>query len=83
MINWEVRLKNKQFWITVIPAILLLIQSVASVFGYSLDFGELGDKLLTVVNAIFVVLSILGVVVDPTTKGVSDSDRAMTYTEAK
>lgn len=78
-INWLVRLKNKMFWISVIPAILLLIQAVAAVFGFALDFGDLGNKLLAVVNAVFALLSILGVVNDPTTIGVSDSNRAMTY----
>ena len=78
-INWLVRLKNKTFWISVIPAILLLIQAVAAVFGFALDFGDLGNALLAVVNAVFALLSILGVVNDPTTIGVSDSNRAMTY----
>lgn len=78
-INWLVRLKNKTFWISVIPAILLLIQAVAAVFGFALDFGDLGNKLLAVVNAVFALLSILGVVNDPTTIGISDSNRAMTY----
>ena len=80
-INWIVRLKNKTFWLSVIPAVLLLIQVVANVFGYNLDLGELGNKLLSVVNAVFALLTILGVVADPTTSGVSDSDRAMTYNE--
>lgn len=80
-INWIVRLKNKTFWLSVIPAALLLIQVVANVFGYNLDLGELGNKLLSVVNAVFALLTILGVVTDPTTSGVSDSDRAMTYNE--
>lgn len=82
-INWLVRIKNKQFWLTLIPAVLLLIQVVAAVFGYTLDLGDLGNKLLAVVNALFAVLSILGIVTDPTTKGVSDSAQAMTYTQPK
>ncbi len=82
-INWLVRIKNKNFWITIIPAALLLVQVVASVFGVTLDLGDLGNKLLAVVNAAFVVLSILGIVTDPTTKGISDSERAMTYTKPK
>ena len=82
-INWKVRVKNKNFWITVIPALLLFIQVVASVFGITLDLGELGNKLLAVVNAAFAVLSILGIVTDPTTAGISDSDQAMTYETPK
>lgn len=79
MINWTVRLKNKNFWIAFIPAILLLIQAVAKVFGFELDFGELGENLLNVVNAVFIVLALLGIVTDPTTAGVGDSTLAMTY----
>lgn len=82
-INWMVRLKNKNFWIAFIPAVLLLIQVIAAVFGFNIDLGDLGNKLLDVVNAAFSVLIILGVVTDPTTAGISDSEQAMTYTEPK
>lgn len=82
-INWIVRIKNKNFWISIIPALLLLVQVVAAVFGLNLDLGDLGNKLLAVVNAVFTVLAIMGVVIDPTTSGVSDSENAMTYTEPK
>ena len=78
-INWTVRLKNKNFWITIVPAFLLLVQAVLKVFGVSIDIGEVGNAILSVVDAAFVVMSILGIVTDPTTKGVSDSARAMTY----
>ena len=71
-INWEVRIKNKQFWIALIPALLLLIQVIAAVFGFTLDLGDLGNKLLAVVNALFAVLSILGIVVDPNTEGIAE-----------
>ena len=81
--NWKVRIKNKTFWLTVIPAVLLLIQVVAAVFGYTLDFGDLGNKLLAVVNAVFALLAILGAVNDPTTAGVADSTQALTYQEPK
>lgn len=80
-INWKVRIANKTFWLSLIPAALLLVQVVASVFGFTLDLGELGNKLLEVVNALFAVLAILGVVNDPTTEGLSDSSRAMAYEE--
>lgn len=79
MINWTVRFKNKNFWLAVIPAVLLLVQTVAAVFGFSLDLGEIGNKLIAVVNAVFGVLVVLGVVVDPTTAGISDSKQARGY----
>lgn len=79
MINWRVRIKNKNFWLAIIPAVLILIQTVAAVFGYTLDLGDLSSRLLAVVNAVFVVLAILGIVTDPTTSGIGDSDRALEY----
>ena len=81
MINWKIRIKNKQFWVSVIPAVSLVVQAVASVFGFQLDFSTLVGKILGVVDAVFALLVILGVVVDPTTVGVSDSKRAMSYEE--
>lgn len=82
-INWKVRIKNKVFWLALIPAVLLLVQVVAAVFGIDLNLDALGDKLLAVVNALFAVLTILGVVTDPTTAGVSDSKQAMEYDKPK
>ena len=82
-INWEVRLKNKTFWLALIPAVILLIQVIANVFGFELDLGELGNQLLEVVNAVFTILAILGIVTDHTTEGLSDSTQAMTYIEPK
>lgn len=80
-INWKVRIANKQFWLYLIPAMVLLIQAVANVFGFTLNLTEIGDKLIEVVNTLFSVLVIVGVITDPTTKGISDSKRAMTYIE--
>lgn len=83
MINWEVRIKNKNFWVSLIPMLLLLAQTVASVFGFTLDFGELGNKLLAVVEVLFSLLALLGIVNDPTTESLSDSRQAMTYETPK
>ena len=82
-INWKVRIKNKVFWLALIPALLLPAQVVAAVFGIDLNLDALGDKLLAVVNALFAVLTILGVVTDPTTAGISDSRQAMEYDKPK
>lgn len=79
MINWKVRIKQRWFWMAIIPAVLLLIQLVLDIFGIKMDFGVLGDKLLAVVDAVFVILAICGVVTDPTTEGIGDSSLAMTY----
>lgn len=78
-INIKARVKNELFWITLIPAVLLLIQAVLAVFGVEFDYTDIQSKLIGIIEALFGVLVILGVVIDPTTKGASDSDRAMTY----
>ena len=82
-INWKVRIKNKNFWITAIPAVLLLAQAILAVFGVTIDAGEIGNKLLVVVDAVFALLVGLGVLIDPTTAGISDSEQAMTYQTPK
>ena len=79
MINWRIRIRNRNFWLSLIPAILILVQVVLAVFGVEVDFGALNERLIAVVNAVFVVLAILGIVTDPTTEGISDSYLAMTY----
>lgn len=78
-INWQIRIKNKTFWTTLIPAVLLLVQAVSAPFGYTWDFVVLNQQLAAIINALFAVLAILGVVTDPTTKGLGDSERALTY----
>lgn len=83
IVNWTVRIKNKNFWMSFIPAILLLVQVVGAVFGFELELGDIGNKLLDVVNAVFAVLAILGVVNDPTTATLNDSSRALLYDEPK
>ena len=80
-VNWKVRIKNKAFWLTVIPAIALVVQAIAALFGYKIDLTSIVGKLQAVVNAVFGLLVILGIVVDPTTEGISDSNRAMEYTK--
>lgn len=81
MINWKVRIKNKQFWTSVVPAVALVAQAVAALFGYTIDLTTIVGKVQAVINAVFALLVILGIVVDPTTAGVGDSARAMTYEE--
>lgn len=82
-INWKVRVKNKAFWVAIIPAALLLVQQVCAVFGVQLDLAALQAQLVAIVGTVFTLLAILGIVADPTTAGVGDSEQAMTYTEPK
>lgn len=80
-INWKVRLKKKTFLVTIFSATLLFVQTIASAFGY--DITVYSAALTEKFNAILTLLVALGVVVDPTTKGISDSDQAMEYEEPR
>lgn len=82
-INWTVRIKNKLFWTAFIPAILMLIKAVANVLGFTIDFSMLESNLIEVVEAAFLVLGIIGIIADPTTKGFGDSENALTYNTPK
>ncbi len=82
-INWKVRIKNKAFWVALIPAILLLVTQVAAIFGFTLDFTALQEQLIAVVGTIFTLLAILGIVADPTTEGIGDSVQALQYERPK
>lgn len=83
MINWTVRIKNKSFWLTLIPAVILLVQAVAALFGFQLELEGIQQQILDIVNAAFAVLAVLGIVTDPTTKGIGDSQQALTYNKPK
>lgn len=78
-INWKVRLKNKVFWITIIPMILLLVQQILGLFGVYFEIEGLTDSLVAIVSTLFSILAIIGIIADPTTDGLSDSNQAMTY----
>jgi len=70
--NWKTRIKNKTFWLALVPAFLLLAQVVAVPFGYNFDIDLVNKQLLDIVNAAFGVLTIVGIVADPTTAGITD-----------
>ncbi|MFJ7726487.1 phage holin [Neobacillus sp. NPDC097160] len=84
MINWKVRFKNRNWVIAFVSQILIVAQMVlAGLNSLGLIDFQLTDaiqnSILTFVNAIFVLLSMLGIVQDPTTKGYGDSERALKY----
>ena len=81
--NWKVRIKNKYFWLALIPALILVIEAICKCFGLSVDLWDIQENLLEVINAVFALLAILGIVNDPTTAGLSDSKQALTYEEPK
>ena len=83
MINWKVRIKNERFWLSIIPAVLVFIETVFAVFGVVIDLGDIGQKILAVVQSLFMILAIAGIINDPTTSGYKDSQLAMTYETPK
>ena len=76
-INIEARLKNKVFLISMSVLLISIIYKVLSLFGIAPSVDE--HAILEVVSMVVDFLALLGVVVDPTTKGINDSERAMTY----
>ena len=80
MINWKVRIKNKAFWIAIIPMVLLLAQKILFAFGIMWDSDAVARQIIDIIEVVFVILGLLGIVNDPTTTGISDSSRALTYT---
>ncbi len=76
-INWKVRLKNPVFWLTVIPAVITFVYTVLGAVGVVPSLSE--DVVVNIVTALISALTTVGVLVDPTTKGVGDSERALGY----
>ncbi|MEK5330243.1 phage holin [Lysinibacillus sp. FSL W8-0992] len=81
-INWKVRLKHKPFLVSLFAFILLLAQQVTAAFGYSLP-EAVGQQATAIFNTILSILILLGIVVDPTTSDVSDSEQALKYQKPK
>ena len=77
MINWKVRLKHKGFLMALIALVLGFIYQLASLLGFSLPIAQ--EQAMQAVGLLLTVLTGLGVVIDPTTKGINDSANAMNY----
>ena len=76
-INFKVRAKNPVFWLTVIPAVVTLVYTILGAFDVVPSLSQ--DVVVNIVTAFVSALTTLGVLVDPTTKGVGDSERALEY----
>lgn len=76
-INWKLRLANKTTLTALIACIVAFIYQLMGIIGIVPSIAE--NDILTLAGVIINILVALGVVVDPTTSGVSDSTRAMTY----
>lgn len=74
MINWKLRFQNKATLLAIASTVILLIQQL----GFKLP-----DNIADIVNTFLTLLVLLGVINDPTTEGISDSPKALTYSEPK
>ena len=79
MINWKVRFRHKTFWTSLLPLLILTVQNLARVFGFEIDLGDKTNEIMAAVTPMLSALTLLGIVVDPTTKGIGDSERALSY----
>lgn len=79
MINWKVRFRNKVWLTTFITFIVATVYQLLAMFDVAPAITQ--DSVMQVIAAVLQLLSLLGVIVDPTTKGIADSNRALTYDE--
>lgn len=78
-INWSLRFQNKVTLTAIVLGVVALIYQILGMFGIAATITQ--NEIIQVAAMVIDLLVLLGVVVDPTTSGVSDSDRAMNYTE--
>lgn len=76
-INLKLRLKNKTTLITLLITLTAAVYKILEILGVTPKISE--KDLENLIYVVVALLASLGIIVDPTTKGVSDSDRAMTY----
>lgn len=81
-INWKVRFKNPQTVLALAAGLLLLIEQILNLFGVQLE-AAFGEQVMTIVETVLGIMVILGIVQDPTTRGISDSNQAMSYERPK
>ena len=76
-INWKARFKNKAFVLSFITLTITFVYQVLGLFGVVPSVSE--ESVVNVLTMLVNILAFVGVIVDPTTGGINDSDRAMTY----
>lgn len=80
-INWKVRLKSGPFWVGLISLVLTFIYTLLNMAGVVPQFDQ--KQILDIVVMLLQILAFIGVLTDPTTKGIEDSEQAMGYNEPK
>lgn len=80
-INWKVRLQHKQFWMALIALLIVLANQIAGIFH--VDITIYNEQVTAITETVLSILALLGIVIDPTSSGVSDSYQAMRYEKPK
>jgi len=80
-INWKVRLHHKQFWVSLIALLLVLANQIAGIFN--VDITVYSEQVTGISETILMILALMGIIVDPTTSGASDSVQALRYDKPK
>ena len=78
-INWKVRLRNKAWLMSVIALVIAFAYDLLAMLEVVPAVTE--EWIMGIVQTVLTLLTALGVLIDPTTQGVADSDRAMLYVE--
>lgn len=76
-INWKIRLKNKTWLAGVLALIVSFLYDLLGMLGVTAPVEQ--GWVMNLIQTVLTMLAMLGVVIDPTTPGAGDSDRAMTY----
>ena len=75
--NWKVRFRNKVWLSSFIATIMTFVYTILGMFDIAPEVTQ--NSVMNIINAVLMMLCLTGVVVDPTTSGISDSNRAMSY----
>ncbi len=78
-INWKVRLHNKTFLASLISLVIVFVYNLLQLLEITPQVDQ--NVIMQVVEGILTILGMVGVIADPTTAGLTDSERAMTYIE--
>mgnify|MGYP002795275094 FL=1 len=80
-INWKVRLQSGSWWMGIISAVVVAVFAVLKLC--KVDLPVTADEIMNAATLILMIPAAIGVMTDPTTKGVSDSQQALTYDSPK
>ncbi len=87
-INWKVRFANPEFWKQIVLAVFVpLLAYYGMMWDDMTTWAAIGDLFVQAIKnpvvVMSVVVSVYNAVIDPTTKGIGDSEQALTYTQPK